>query len=69
MNTVSDRREKLLGQAPVANRKDIRNAVEAARGAATTAPGERLPREARPRRRAPRAPRADCAAPQALLGA
>ena len=31
---VNDKRGKLIGQAPLANRKDIRNAVEAARGAA-----------------------------------
>jgi len=31
---VNDRRGKLIGQAPLANRKDLRNAVEAARGAA-----------------------------------
>ncbi|MBN9888653.1 aldehyde dehydrogenase family protein [Salipiger abyssi] len=31
---VYDRRGKLIGQAPIASRKDIRNAVEAARGAA-----------------------------------
>ncbi|MBV2358995.1 aldehyde dehydrogenase family protein [Thalassococcus sp. CAU 1522] len=30
---VFDRRGRLIGQAPIANRKDIRNAVEAARGA------------------------------------
>ncbi len=31
---VNDKRGKLIGQAPLANRKDIRNAAEAARGAA-----------------------------------
>ncbi|WP_425098018.1 aldehyde dehydrogenase family protein [Tropicibacter sp. S64] len=31
---VFDRKGKLIGQAPIANRKDVRNAVEAARGAA-----------------------------------
>ncbi|MCR8549444.1 aldehyde dehydrogenase family protein [Salipiger sp. P9] len=32
--TIYDKRGKLIGQAPIAGRKDIRNAVEAARGAA-----------------------------------
>ncbi|MGR3379182.1 aldehyde dehydrogenase family protein [Salipiger abyssi] len=32
--TIYDKRGKLIGQAPIASRKDIRNAVEAARGAA-----------------------------------
>ncbi|APZ53234.1 aldehyde dehydrogenase family protein [Salipiger abyssi] len=31
--TIYDKRGKLIGQAPIASRKDIRNAVEAARGA------------------------------------
>jgi aldehyde dehydrogenase (NAD+) len=30
---IYDKRGKLIGQAPIANRKDVRNAVEAARGA------------------------------------
>ncbi|WP_370244052.1 aldehyde dehydrogenase family protein [Salipiger sp.] len=41
---VNDKRGKLIGQAPLANRKDIRNAVEAARGAAAWSSASAHPR-------------------------
>jgi aldehyde dehydrogenase (NAD+) len=56
---VYSKRGKLLGHAGIGNRKDIRNAVEAARGAKRMGEGHRAPARADPllHRREPLGPR------------